>query len=299
MTDHTLPWVELMYDVAQRSDVNKMGDYNLAIVLTPNLVKGSNPMRDVAVCAVAGVPAIPNTNTASPNPQEGRTTLGTIIALCIRRYYEIFDELRDPAEPIGSPSGSSHGHSQPSFLSSQMSSLSPLSTPSEASYVIHDPTDDDLDDDDLDMPPSAGYSHRRGNSSHLQRQQQQSIQNGSGVGSPPSAWSATGAVATSSGKRHRSTPSAGTAQTIMADSKSIQGPGGVPTHGRAKSLVSVEKGSGLPGHRKGTISIGRGTKKTSGAAVEAMGVTAEGFFSPPKEAPPVPPRPTKPTPDSP
>ncbi|KAJ3516194.1 hypothetical protein NMY22_g14269 [Coprinellus aureogranulatus] len=161
--------LQLLHDVAQRSDVNKMGDYNLAIVLTPNLVKGSNPMRDVAICAVAGAPALVN---SSPNPQEGRTTLGTIIALCIRRYYEIFDELSDPSEPMGS------SYSQPSFLSSQLSQLSPLSTPSEASYVIHDPTDDDLDDDDLDMPPSAGLSHRRGNSSQLQQQQQQSQQNG-------------------------------------------------------------------------------------------------------------------------
>ncbi|TEB20117.1 hypothetical protein FA13DRAFT_1743366 [Coprinellus micaceus] len=254
--------LQLMYDVAQRSDVNKMGDYNLAIVLTPNLVKGSNPMRDVAVCAVRWGPR--HSQRQHCFPQSSRRTDYTWYHYRSMHstYYEIFDELHDPAEPVGSPSGSSHGHSQPSFLSSQMSSLSPLSTPSEASY-------------------------------------QQSLQNGSGVGSPPSAWSVAGGAATSSGKRHRTTPSAGTAQTIIADSKSIQGQGGVPTHGRAKSLVSVEKGSGLPGHRKGTISIGRGTKKTSGAVVEAMGVTAEGFFSPPKEAPPVPPRSTKPTPDLP
>ncbi|KAH9179346.1 CDC42 rho GTPase-activating protein [Lactarius sanguifluus] len=56
---------------------------------------------------------------------------------------------------------------------------------------------------------------------------------------------------------------------------------------RAKSTISIEKGSGTI--RKGSISVGRGTmRKASGAGVEAVGVTASGFF-----APPVPPLPAR------
>ncbi|KAJ2935742.1 hypothetical protein H1R20_g1352, partial [Candolleomyces eurysporus] len=95
--------LQLCHDVAIRSATNRMDDYNLAIVLTPNLVKGSNPMRDVAMSAVAGVPAL-----AARNPlvatAESKTTLGSIIALCIRRYYEIFDEIPDRADAAALPS---------------------------------------------------------------------------------------------------------------------------------------------------------------------------------------------------
>lgn len=51
------------------------------------------------------------------------------------------------------------------------------------------------------------------------------------------------------------------------------------TLGRSKSMVSVERGTR---RGKGSIAVGRGTtRKSSGAAVEAVGVTAAGFFSPP------------------
>jgi Rho GTPase-activating protein 1 len=56
-------------------------------------------------------------------------------------------------------------------------------------------------------------------------------------------------------------------------------------------MISIEKGgpAGTVG-KKGTITIGRGTtRKSSGAAVEALSVTAAGFFSPP----PIPSLPSK------
>lgn len=259
-----------MHDISQRADMNRMSDYNLAVVLTPNLVKGSNPIRDVAMCAAAGAPAFAN---VSPS-QDGKTTLGSVIALCIRRYYEVFDETPDHTEAAGAESsGLLTAHSQSSFLSSQ---LSPASTHSEASYVIHDGDDDDFGDDDL---PSAGphqHSHRRGDSGQISTKV--------GGVTPPSAWATANAPA--GAKRHRPSGSVGTVNTIVGDASSVN----ATFHGRAKSLVSIDKAS--LGHKKGTISIGRGTtKKGSGAAVGAVGVTAEGFFSPPKDGPALPPRP--------
>ncbi|KAF5311643.1 hypothetical protein D9611_009519 [Ephemerocybe angulata] len=280
--------LQLMHDVSLRGATNRMNDYNLAIVLTPNLVKGSNPIRDVSICAVAGAPALAN---MSPN-QEGKTTLGTIIALCIRRYYEIFDDIPDYTD-VASSTHLDPSYSQSSFLSSQ---LSPSSTPSEASYVIHDGEDDFFADDDL--PPSASLpsGHRRGDSTQLQQQQQAAL--AAAAAAPPSAWAAGVPQNNGSGaKRHRTTPSGGTTSTTsgVRSVHTLQGDranNGGAYQGRAKSLVSVDKVS--PGHKKGTISVGRGTRKASGAAVGAVGVTAEGFFSPPKEGkvpPPIPPRP--------
>jgi Rho GTPase-activating protein 1 len=272
-----------------------MDDYNLAIVLTPNLTKGSNPIRDVAMCAVAGAPALGSRNSPTTTAAEGKTTLGSIIALCIRRYYEIFDEIPDRGDAAGSTLVSqSHSHS--SFLSSQQ--LSPA--PSEASYVIQDEDEEEYDDEDYGTHAEAGaaaHGHRSRRSVQLSQQQQQQQNLQFGGASPPSAWSAAGAG--SNGKRHRTTPSGGTSSsgvksmhTVLGESSTTTG--GVGTHGRAKSVISIDKGSGQ-GHRKGTISIGRGTtRKSAGSGVEAIGITAEGFFADPKEAPPVPPRSSKP-----
>lgn len=67
------------------------------------------------------------------------------------------------------------------------------------------------------------------------------------------------------------------------------------SNSKARSLISIEKGSGSGtlGGRKGSISIGtgRGTVKGSGAGVEAIGITAAGFFTAPSSAPSVPPLP--------
>ena len=79
--------------------------------------------------------------------------------------------------------------------------------------------------------------------------------------------------------------------------------GSVETNNQISSLtgmvlalvISIEGGHsegplGTGTVRKGgTISVGRGTtRKGSGAAVEAVSVVAEGFFTPPAGAPPVP-----------
>ncbi len=50
-----------------------------------------------------------------------------------------------------------------------------------------------------------------------------------------------------------------------------------------RSIVSIEKAIGKAGS-KGSITIGKGTtRRAGGAGVEAVGVTALGFFTPPEE----------------
>ncbi|KAG2109211.1 hypothetical protein BD769DRAFT_1630485 [Suillus cothurnatus] len=57
----------------------------------------------------------------------------------------------------------------------------------------------------------------------------------------------------------------------------------------ARSTISIEHPGSASGSGRGSISIGRGThRKASGSGVEAMGITADGFFTPPSAASPVP-----------
>lgn len=263
--------LELLHEVSLRSSTNRMDEFNLAIVICPNLVKSSNPARDVAICAVAGVASMSGPAASSSFPSrstaEGKTTLGSIIALCIRRYYEIFDEFPD-LDAVRYPAGTPQTLYTPSAYNGSPGGDLPPSP-----YVIHD-EDEDFEDDEMGDGPADVQAVGSGNAT---------------------------------AKRHRSTPSGAssnhaTVNAARGDVASAHygsgalnsgGGGQYSTHGRAKSLINIEKGSGLPGHRKGSISVGRGTmRKGSGAAVEALGVTASGFFTPPQDAPPVPMSPT-------
>ncbi|EEB92256.1 hypothetical protein MPER_09264 [Moniliophthora perniciosa FA553] len=85
--------VDLMHEVSLHAAMNRMDAHNLSIVLCPNLVKGTNPAKDVMMCTAPGGPQ-------QQQPQNN-TTLGTVIKLCIHRYYEIFDEVHDRTEVVG------------------------------------------------------------------------------------------------------------------------------------------------------------------------------------------------------
>ncbi|CAA7264927.1 unnamed protein product [Cyclocybe aegerita] len=299
--------LHLLHDVSLRSATNRMDAFNLAIVVSPNLVKSPNPIRDVMMCsvpvptAVAGLDSDMSTsgfsNAFHPDDgadaatSEGKTTLGMVIALCIRRYYEIFDEVVDRSEAIP-PWRALRNQGIVGDGTSDGSG-----SPKQPTYVLGD--EEDLDDDfDADGHPhpaspthqhisaAAGSSNGRGTKRH-----KNTLSNASSARSPfrnsisssPSAWNTN----SSSGATTRAAPS------------SLSPPKGqaYPTHGKAKSMISIEK-SGLSSilangtAKRGSIAIGRGTtRKGSGAAVEAVSVTAEGFFTPPggeSSIPPVP-----------
>ncbi|KAF9256097.1 RhoGAP-domain-containing protein [Marasmius fiardii PR-910] len=155
--------LQLLHETSLHSGKNRMDAYNLAIVISPNLVKGSNPARDVMMCMAQGSPALfdghssptaggnfnaplhtprpqvpmmalltpsssstsnanivdpqtpvvsvttstPNTSPPPTPVAANNTTLGTIIKLCIQRFYEVFDEvtLRERVR-LGGGSGS-------------------------------------------------------------------------------------------------------------------------------------------------------------------------------------------------
>ncbi|TFK52404.1 CDC42 rho GTPase-activating protein [Heliocybe sulcata] len=265
----------LLHEVSLRAAANRMDAYNLAVVITPNLVKGSNPIRDVMMCAVPGGPAVYEPTPApTSNPAalaEGRSTLGLVVKICIQCYYEVFDEVVDRTEAI--PPQQSLGDSTASSSVSQ----SPLPTPPPGirpkSQDFGD--DEELDDEMLVMPIGPSGSQSSGLSS-----------------SPPTAWSPAGGFK----PRHRNTLSRGSngsrsMHTVMAANGTVSGTSSTYGTVKAKSMISIEKGGNgtTAAGRKGSISVGRGTmRKSAGSGVEALSITAAGFFSAPESAPPVP-----------
>jgi Rho GTPase-activating protein 1 len=254
-----------MHEVSLRAASNRMDAHNLAVVLCPNLVSGPDPMRDVAICAVPGGPTLyGDASTASrPNPTpspEGKTTLGAVIKLCIQRYYEVFDEVQDRNEAIPQPWTLKGEPSSPGGASSTSSGSRRFS-----GFLRDD--DDELDDGILVMP----------------------------IGPDHSGAVAQGVSDTLYRPKHRSHRSGGRSVHTVGEGQLGTGNGNghsQVTVPKAKSMVSIDKGPGVlgTGTRRGSISVGRGTtRKSSGAGVEAISITAGGFFTPPNSAPPVPP----------
>lgn len=81
---------------------NLMDARNLAIVLAPNLVKSTGP-ESLHMFFVPPTSSDPSFSTPSSVPNISHpspTTLGSLLRLCIERYYEIFEELSsNDAEP--------------------------------------------------------------------------------------------------------------------------------------------------------------------------------------------------------
>jgi Rho GTPase-activating protein 1 len=262
-------FIDLLHDVSLRSASNKMDALNLAIVICPNLVKGSNPARDVAMVGVPGTPAFfarPSSddgNGDGNNPQGERpATLGMVVALCIRRYYEVFDEVVDRSETV--PAWRAL-HNVPYLASSGPGS------PEQPMYVLSNEGEEEEDLDDDKLPKGV---------------------------SPPASCNPVSSSSVSSPKRHKSTLSSGSNSGINRSMQTLTGEtnGSIltigsngyapyPTYGKAKSMINIEN-TGAPGNesrtRRGSITIGSG-RVSSGASVEAIDVTAEGFFSPPDD----------------
>lgn len=90
--------LDLLHRVSLLSSINKMDANNLATVFAPNLVSSGNAIRDMMMCKVAGIGSMAATGgnesvgKALAATKDG-TTLGTVMVLCIERYYEIFDQI--------------------------------------------------------------------------------------------------------------------------------------------------------------------------------------------------------------
>jgi len=251
--------LDLIHEVSLRSSTNLMGAHNLAIVLCPNLVSGSSPAKDIAICSLPGGPVLhPELSTSTQSPHQGQTTLSMIIKLCIQRYYEIFDEVQDRGEALLPARSITEDDVAPSGSSSPRVVGAPQGIPSKRlSALSHGSSnrdsrgfddDESIDDTMLVMPVD------------------------STVGAPPSTWGPNAG-------RPRSSSQARSVHTLGHATKAAGSGQSGQVH-RARSTISLENTSGTIRGRS-SVTIGRGTaRKASGAGVQALGVTASGFFAP-------------------
>ncbi|EMD31367.1 hypothetical protein CERSUDRAFT_109395 [Gelatoporia subvermispora B] len=246
----------LLHEVSLRAASNRMDAHNLSVVLCPNLVSSSSPVRDVVMCSIPSDASLFDAKTAFTsqvsNPAalaEGKTTLGMVIKLCISRYYEVFDDVPDRAEARAAPS--------PIPSRDPFNDPSPSATPARASLASRAPrTRDSLVDDDEEIDDAMLV-----------------MPIGPAARSPPTAWTA-GSSAARPGHR-----SAGSRDARSTATGAGSGTYAYGTVGKARSTISIERGTTA---RKGSISVGRGTgRKSPGSGVEALSVTASGFFAPP------------------
>lgn len=179
---------------------------------------------------------------------KGETTVGGLIKFCIERYYLVFDEIRDRSDALPPP--------RPLLISSDKISESGSSTKRRSNDY-----EEDVDDAMLVMPiesssPTTAYywkpRHREQQSGSVSKSRSMSVRS----------------MHTDEGEIGSENAHSGTVH-------------------RTRSFITFEKDKSS----RGAITIGRagsGTKKASGAPVEALSISASGFFSPPNEGYPMP-----------
>lgn len=238
-----------------------MDAHNLSLCFCPTLV-GSNILQDVQMCSIPGGPSLfPITKAAtpqSPGAESRQATLGMVVKICIERYFEIFEEIVDRSEPLYSPGAGVLANGLPS---------------GENGHGHDD--EESLDDAMLVMPlgPTPPGSNMPS-----------PYANGATPRSPPTAWRHKHRRMGSSGSN---VSAAQTTPSVADSSRSKRGGsiGGTLSNSRSRrSIISIEKTFGKESGGRGTITIGKATaRKPGGAGVEAVSVTALGFFMPPSE----------------
>lgn len=212
----------------------------------------------------------PGLPAAATPPPQGRTSLGMVIKLSIQRYYEIFDEVLDRSEALPparslmeddvASSGSSSQRAALAHLKNGHQRLSVLSRGSSNRDSRGFDDDESIDDTMLVMPVD------------------------SAPGATPSAWGHSSSIhgpGTSRARPRSELISQGFSARSMHTPAHGAGTAGLGQVNRTRSAISIEKAVGTT-RGKRSVSIGRATmRKACGAGVEAVGVTASGFFTPP------------------
>jgi len=264
-------------------------------------------MHDVQMCAIQSGSSVSSSNAVTGSDSvevigsqkklhedKDKTTLGTIIKLCIERYWDIFDDTADPV-------ASSNHVRTPCRQTQEVSShhLSPEITPTSGPQSIL-PThltvvegdgegDEDIDDTMLVMPiePGPGLGKYR---SDAPVSWAKGVQ-GSRLPRIPSA-TASGLISPLSTRANNIQIPNSISSDSNPPSRSTHSPSvndtatPYPTYSKARSFFSNQGGMSGTNPRRGPISVGKGAvRKSRGSGVEAMGITAEGFFAPPSAFP--------------
>ncbi|KAF8312119.1 Rho GTPase activation protein [Clavulina sp. PMI_390] len=282
--------IHLLHDVSLRSSINKMDATNLALVFTPNLVAGSNIIRDTQM---ASIPTVAMQTASLVNPSGplsgGRAkmmTLGIMMKVCIEQYFEIFEEIPDRTT-------ASSSHPSLSLSSGPNNGLIPPNSTYSQTFSARNDSDDE-DEAVLVMPLGPSSPTTSSSSHHGTWSGAASPMVGSAASSPPGAPRAFGggmdggypaSPLASPSPTHRRKDSVQSQATTRNSSSTTRGAESI--HGSvrgtlraARSVISIDR---TPG-KSGSIRLGSdgspAGRRVSGAGVEAIGVTAAGFFSP-------------------
>jgi Rho GTPase-activating protein 1 len=250
---------ELLHEVSRNSHKNLMDAHNLAVVFTPNLVSSANPLRDMRMCSIPGGPSAVNGQKSSSKTIT-TTTLGMVVKLCIQRYYEIFDEVRDVSEAVEPifKEGSRQSIDEVDLLPSMLGPSTPGATsPPKPRSVANS-----------SRPPSAWNKATAGGGRTRPRplSQQASSPNLANPNNDPPSVRSGGSNGTWSMPRSR--------RSIISIEKAAGGKPGTGSITLGKSVPTVGRAGGQDTSGSGTV------RKSAGATVTAVSVIATGFFAP-------------------
>ena len=277
--DALLGHLDILHNVSLHSATKRMDAHNLAVVIFPNFVKGSSSVKDVMMCSVPGggrptsdgntQASVSQTLLASVSSTvsdnfvaEEKTTLRTVIVLCIQRYYEVFDEVQDRSEPVQSPSR------EPTRSTSQ-----PPCSPTTSAFVSTRPLSHNVDDEDsLDDAMLVMPIGPIGNTIPTWNHSVDSSANANQV-------SLKGTVFPYQPRQRKNLEAA---RSLHSDPNDTSGTRYHSTRSRVCSVINIERQENGVGSGRSSISTKRGNShKSTGSGVETLGITAGGLFSPP------------------
>ena len=116
---------QVLHDPSLRSEANKMDAGNLAVCLTPVLLRSADVARDARQCVVVGMRSMGGGHEAGSG-----STVGTVVRTMIERYYDVF-----ASSPISTPSLTSSPSSRPGHRTRQSTSSSRLTRDSASIYA--------------------------------------------------------------------------------------------------------------------------------------------------------------------
>jgi len=237
-----------------------MDAHNLALVFTPNLVSNANPLRDLQMCSLPGGPSPLNSQNTSS--KDATTTLGMVIKLCIQRYYEIFDEVRDVSEAVEPmyKEATQHSTSGVDLLPSMAGpSTSAATSPPQSRSIANS-----------SRPPTAWNKAAATNGGRTRLRPPLSKQ----VSSLDVASANNGTPSTRSGGSNGTWSMPRSRRSIISIERTIGGKPGTGSIKLGKSVPTIGRAGGQDTPSTGTA------RKGAGATVTALSVTATGFFVP-------------------
>lgn len=211
------------------------------------------------MCAVPGAPSMsadmkgpdgvgdPTSKKATETNAASAGTVGMVVKCCIERYFEIFDEVPDRSEAIPVPES----------LLQSMTAMSASGLTRNTGFSNNDAAVGSV----ATAPPASSHLSRHPASGADFAKKRTSVNDNSN--------------SSSRGGRDNG----GGSPSIMNGTSNPYA-----TVRRARSVISIEQNTGsmtARGTRRGTIRLGsgKGAIKSPAAGVEALGVTAAGFFS--------------------